>query len=558
MKKKTFIILAIIFAIGIFLRFYRLGLNIPNLYSDETLGHYMSWVRMSDPSLSLFSKIFLAIKTAPDSLTWLFGLSVFGARLPSALYGSFLILAAYLFGLSVSKINFGSKANLISLVMAGLIAVLPWSFMMSRLYATFSFILILVCLHIYLYVKAKKTVDYLTCLIPLIIASCLYSSMVIIVPLGSLLVYYDIWKISDRQQKIKISFSALFLFFAAIVFFSYRFHIFEISSRGLDLAIWRDENTTYETDKYRGLSWNSQPAFFSFNIPPENLADKIFYNRLVANVSIFARNYLSFFSPDWLFLKGDPILRHSIGVVGEFYPFLIPLLIYGIYIFSLKSDKKTKRLFIFWIIISPIPAAITKDGYGYLLRVITMMPFLTFLCGLGIVESFNLFKDKWKYVYGIYLGLVALYSINFFFFNYFHVYPALSERSYEYGFKQLSDFQENNGNKSLLVLWDGYYHNSDFRFWQQTTYEQYMSFKLKKISIGSSDFWQTFPNLYFSSPKKYQDYLLFVKQYRPSYIVLPDTYFVKYPQEIETSLGKPTEIIYNPDQSPALKIYLSQ
>ena len=207
-----------------------------------------------------------------------------------------------------------------------------------------------------------------------------------------------------------------------------------------------------------------------------------------------------------------------------------------------------------WILISPVPAAITKDGAGYLLRVVTMLPFLTYFCALGIVDSFNLIHKRLKPYYFIFLSLIFIYSVYYFLYGYFHVYPALSARAYEYGFRELSDFQVSHENKTVLIVWDGYYHNNDFRFWQKTPFDQYESFKIKQIVIGESTFWQTFPNLYFSSPKSVDETKVFIKQYHPDYIVLPDRYFVKYPMEIETLLT-PIEKIKYPDQTTALTIY---
>ena len=268
---------------------------------------------------------------------------------------------------------------------------------------------------------------------------------------------------------------------------------------------------------------------------------------------VFTRNYLSFFSPDWLFLRGDAILRHSTGLVGAFYPFLIPFMLYGAFRFFKSADPKTRKLFLVWILVSPIPAALTKDGAGYLLRAVTMLPFLTYFCALGIVDSFGLISKKWRWPYGIVVALIGFYSAWSFFYGYFHVYPALSARAYEYGFKELSDFQVANDRKTMLVVWDGYYHNGDFRFWQRTPFDQYEAFKLKQIVIGESTFWQTFPNLYFSSPKSLEDYKNFVKQYEPAYVILPDRYFVSIDQ-IEKFLDLVEQIKY-PDQTPALTIY---
>jgi hypothetical protein len=173
---------------------------------------------------------------------------------------------------------------------------------------------------------------------------------------------------------------------------------------------------------------------------------------------------------------------------------------------------------------------------------------------LGISGSFNLVKKKWRLPYGIFVTLIGLYSAYYFFYGYFHVYPALSARSYEYGFKELSDFQVAHKDASMLIVWDGYYHNNDFRFWQKTPADQYQSFKMKRLTYGESVFWQTWPNLYFSAPKSVKDLKSFLLENPVIYIVLSDRFFVKYPEEIENLFPLLQEVIY-PDQTTAFQIY---
>lgn len=551
---KATVLLALVFVLGLGLRLYRLNLNIPPLYADETSQYYIA----NSISTNIEGLIF-NIRNSLISYTWFLGLTPLGVRLPAAVYGSILIVFSFFFGMACSKGN-----RPISLMMALLTALAPWSFMASRVgHASVPIMLIFSVLHLYLYFRAKKIIEYIVCLLPLAIAAIYYPSMVLIVPLVSIPVLADIFKLLVGKQKILfLGASALVILISGILLSS-RYNLFNSSGRALDLAIWRDVNTPWETDKYRALSWNSQPTLFSFGLPPEQLANKLVYNRVVANLSTLAHNYFSFFSPDWLFFKGDAILRHSTGQVGALYPFLIPFMLYGAFaFFSGKSPPdnqqlitKNRTIFLIWLLASPIPAAITKDGAGYLLRAVTMLPFLTYFCALGLVESFNLIKKNWRIPYGVLVGLIGLYSAYYFFYGYFHVYPSLSARSYEYGFKELSDFQMAHGNASLLIVWDGYYHNNDFRFWQKTPFDQYNSFKVKEIVVGQSHFNQTFPNLYFVNPRSVVDIEEFVRQYRPDYLVLPDRYFVNYPVELDTQFGSPSAVILYPDKTPALQIF---
>lgn len=540
MKKRIIVpfILIGLFLVSLWLRLYRID-TVP-LYADEVGGHYQflgQLLKTDKPYFGFFS------------YAWLFGLSHLGARFGAALYGSFFVLAIYLLTKAVSG------KNNVSILTVGLTAIIPWSFMLGRIGHSFVPVFVFtVVLHIYFFLRSSAIRDYLISLFFLGLALSLYPSMVVIAPVVVLLVLVYLYQLLPRKRRLSILIGATLVLAVGGLVVINRFNIFSSGGRGLDLAIWRDVNTPFEIDRYRALSWNSTPSIFSFGRPPEQLANKLFLNRVTANLSIFSKNYLSFFSPDWLFLKGDPILRHSTGQVGAFYPFLLPFMLYGAFKFFQTTDRKKKLTFLIWILVSPIPAAITKDGAGYLLRVVTMLPFLTYFCALGLVDSFNLIWKRWRWPYGLALGLVALYSAWSFFYGYFHVYPSLSARAYEYGFKELSDFQISHQNKTMLVIWDGYYPLNHFLFWQKVPFSEYEKMEIVPIVIGETTYFRTLPDLYFANVKQTSDFGPFIKQYRPTYVVLPDRYFVKYPLEIENLLDSIGGIKY-PDQTFAFQIF---
>lgn len=540
MNKKIIIPLVLIgfFLIALWLRFYRID-TIP-LYADEVGGHYQflgQLLKTGNPYFGLFS------------YTWLFGLNHLGARFGVALYGSLFVFAIYVLAKAISG------KNNVSLLTAGLAAVIPWSFMIGRIGHSFvPVFIIMVILHLYFFLRSETIRDYLISLIFLGLALFMYPSMVVIAPFAVVLVSVYLYQLLPRKRRLPIVAITVLVLALGGLIVANRYNLFSLRGRGLDLAIWRDVNTPFEVDRYRALSWNSTPSIFTFGLPPEKLANKLVYNRFMANLSVFTRNYLSFFSPDWFFLRGDPVLRHSTGQVGAFYPFLLPFMLYGAFKFFGSADKKKKLTFLLWILVSPIPAAITKDGSGYLLRVVTMLPFLTYFCALGLVESFNLVKKNWRWPYGLLIALVGLYSAYYFFFGYFHVYPALSARAYEYGFKELSDFQVSHDNATMLIIWDGYYPLNHFLFWQEVPFSEYEKMKIVPIVIGETTYFQTLPDLYFANIKQTPDLGAFIKSHKPAHIVLPDRYFVKYPEEIIKLLTLEEEIKY-PDQTAAFRIY---
>mgnify|MGYP001034950017 CR=1 FL=1 len=549
MKKTISIIVIFITLLAFGLRVYRLNLNAPSLYADEVGGHYHSWVKLTLSSSSLINRIYNSLFLGSFSFIWLLGLTPLGVRMPAAIFGTVLVFCLYLFAKSI---NLGKKdkIRLVALVTLALGAFLPWAFHISRIGNTaIPIFLIAVCVHLTVYLRASNARGYFLSLLPLLVATYFYPSMLVITPVIIIMVLGQIFRFVSKNQLRAI---IPILFVISIFFLT--FILFRVSSRAFDLAIWKDVNVTADANVYRGLARLSQPTIFSFNQDPELLANSLVYNYPLSVINVFIRNYLSFFSPDVLFLKGDPVLRHSTGQVGAFFPFLIPFMIYGAFLLFKSNKRKIKQMFLVWILISPIPAALTKDGFGYLPRAITMMPFLTYLSAFGLVESINLIKPRFKPLYLLAIAGVGFYFVYYFLFAYFHVYPARAAKSYEFGFKELSDFQIEQESKPMLVVWDGYYPHFHFRFWQATDAKEYSLFTPTDVKINQSVFHKMYPNLYFSFPQSETDLREFTEKNNISFIVFPSELFEKYSQYI--LLEHPSfETVFYPDQTPAFYIY---
>lgn len=487
--------------------------------------------------------------------SWIFDLTPLGTRFFSALYGSLIPIFMFFFVKSILLFKKNSTKRLTALTACFLSAFLPWSFMMSRLeYTQIPLIIILVCFHLYFLLQSSKTSDYFVSLIPIALGVILYPSMIIIFPISFFITFFCSLDSQSNNQKY-ISW-IVFVTFAVIIGIagSIKFHIFDSRYRGLDLAIWNDVNVTADSNYYRGLSRLSSPSILSANKDTEIISNRVLFNKPVSVIQIFTKNYLSFFSPDFLFLKGDNILRHSTGMVGEFFPFLLPFMVYGTFVFFSQADKKHKTIFLVWILASPIPAAITKDGATYLLRVITLMPFLTYFCALGLVSSFELLKNKYaKITYGVLITTIALFSIYRFLFGYFHVYPALSAPHWEYGFKELSDFQSTHSGK-LLTIWEDKYPVWYFCFWQNLPKE---ICDLKLInnfeSVNGSRIDLPINNLLFSLPANETDLMLITDKYKPDFIAIPAKYSPLFPKF--TKEHQAVETVKYPDQTVAFSIY---
>lgn len=546
-KRLIFLSVLAILILAFSLRVYRLNINLPPLYADEVGGHYQAEIRFSLPAATAFDWLYSHSCLRFLSFTWFLGLTPLAVRLPSAIWGTVLLIFMYLFALSIN-IGGEQKRTQVALGVLVLGGFLPWAIQISRIgYVSIPLVLGAICLHLYLFFKSNQAREYLLSLLPLLLAAYLYPSMLIISPF---IVFFTLsYTLRLASKKTRYTSLVLILLFAVVLAAVF----FRSASRGLDLAIWRDINVTADSNLYRGLANISQPTIFSFGQNPQ-IASRLVYNFPISVINIFTRNYLSFFSLDFLFLKGDTILRHSTGQVGAFYPFLIPFLVYGTFLLFRSKNEKIKQAFLVWILISPIPAAITKDGANYLLRAVTMMPFLTYLAALGLVGSINLVRPKLRVICPLGFFLIGLYSVYCFLFGYFQVYPARAARSYEFGFKEVSDFQITQGSKPLLVIWDGYYPHYYFRFWQATSARSYSQFVPRSFQTNQTVFYQMFPNLFISLPKNEADLQEFIEENPVSYIVFPTALVEKFSGYSFLKFS-PLATVFYPDGSAAFYIY---
>src|SRR4030095_16914429 len=80
-----------------------------------------------------------------------------------------------------------------------------------------------------------------------------------------------------------------------------------------------------------------------------------------AIVAQFARNYIEFFSPEFLFeSSNDKIIRPPVSDHGQLYPFFAPLLVLGALTALLRRDR-AMRLPLLWLALYPPAPALVDE-----------------------------------------------------------------------------------------------------------------------------------------------------------------------------------------------------
>jgi 4-amino-4-deoxy-L-arabinose transferase-like glycosyltransferase len=159
--------------------------------------------------------------------------------------------------------------------------------------------------------------------------------------------------------------------------------------------------------------------------------------------TVFFQNWLTHFSPSFLFTHGENNLRHSTQVFGML-SWVDLLAICAIpYIFIQRyARKKANHLFlhnqaqvitfsIISVMISIIPAALTNESSPHALRTISAWPFYAILSGIILYRVEEISRNMKFYFVVLAVGMV--FSI-FYSYHYFFKYPIFAKEGFESGY----------------------------------------------------------------------------------------------------------------------------
>ncbi len=433
MRKKILLILIGIILFGAFLRFYRLGNNGIGFFRDEAAlgfntwsilqtgadeyGHKLPIIFRSFEVFFLPAYVYLSI---PFFL--IFGPTVFATRALSAVSGIFLILCTFF----VVKEFF--KSDKIALISAILVAVSPWAIFYSRGAFEGNLALLAFSLGVYLWLRFcatdKKRYFFLS-LIFFVGSMYSYQAPRFVAPLfiGISILSQKLWW---RKWKLWI-YGLLFSLLLYLPILS-----LSASPAGYHRAI--------------GVS------IFSRQSLPPGYSDKLGkWQKFYLVPREFLSLYLHYFSPNNLFSQNDYNPQRIVEGFSVFYLWQLPLLIFGVWTFIKKRLKESKGLLI-WIILAPIPAALTADPFHTYRAILLFLP-LTILTALGLEHFLSLVKRIKSFVI-IILLFVVLYSLSSYFFRLLKVTPITRWRDWDYGYRELSQYIKGQPETLRVVIDD--------------------------------------------------------------------------------------------------------
>lgn len=400
------------------------------------------------------------------------GINEFSVRIPSAIFG---VINIFLFYLLISYIT---KNKTLGLISAGLITISPWHIHYSRWGFEGTLMILLFLLGTLSFFKSFEKNKFL-----FLSALCLglsiwaYHAAKVFLPsiLFVMLILYGKELIKFPRKYLITSLVIFMVIIAPVIKDSF---FGEGSDRYGSLSLFSDPVMEGEIgfsrnqDKYM---YSHESSFFSTLKVPE----KLFHNKFLFVLDKITTNYLHAYSPEFLFLHGDPNPRHSVQLNGEFYRIDFIFILIGLVAFFAKPfNTKIKIFLLAWLLLAPLPAVITLDGGSHASRLLFMLPPLIFLSAVGVYYSLMYISGKKKPYFVVVVAIIYLLSFIFYSHNYWIHYPMDSQRWWQYGYKQSvqealklsKDYNKviiSSANEPALIFYLGWSQYPPDKFFQQ-------------------------------------------------------------------------------------------
>jgi len=428
MLKNSYFILAIAILLAIITRFYLLGEAPHGLYLDEAGQGYSAYSLLLTgkdefgmPYPFVF-RSFTDFKTPVyiyliTPLIPLFGLTKFTVRFPSFFFSILTLPVLYFLIIEITPKKYARK---LAATTALLLSISPWHILFGRTNFECNvalFFFLAGCLAFYTSFNNKKLLILAGVLFAIAIPS--YHAQRLVTPLmGLMLLIRYRQKIFTKSNKNYILIGGLL----ALI----------ISLPTLSVA-----TTPGFLARASGLNIFSRGAvgIIDYNRPLAFLLN----SKIFLATREFSSLYASYFSPRNMFLLGDYDPRSSFPGLTTFFVWQFPFYIYGLYILIKDKNLKELRFFtIAFLLIGPLPAAVTRDPYSSIRSLQLVIP-QTICISIGIIYFYKFIKNKKLFMFTFYLSAVALiiYSLLKLYSSVIILNEYYRARDWNYGWEEV-------------------------------------------------------------------------------------------------------------------------
>lgn len=374
----------------------------------------------------------------------IFGLNEWGVRLPNAVFGLLSITLLYYL------VKTSLKNEKVAICSSFLLAISPWHIQYSRAAFEASLLLALLLTGVVLFLKGlENNRFFILSAIPFSLSFYTYSTAIVFTPLLILLLVFTHKKELTKLPKNK--------FINPVILFLL-----------LSLPIAYHVLFGFATERYQKFSVFSDEAIIS-NINQKRAdggkvaSERMFHNKALDWGRKIISNYSIAFSPQFLFIDGDVTFRHSIHEIGELFWIQLPLLIAGLLLISKQKDKN-HLFWVGWLLIAPIPMALTKDGAYHATRLILMLPALTVITALGFKHFLEISTSKKLKILTPLVVIILIAEFALYQHRFWVHYPKESWRWWHTGYEEAILFMKKQEPSYDIITLNNTYEPALIRF----------------------------------------------------------------------------------------------
>jgi 4-amino-4-deoxy-L-arabinose transferase-like glycosyltransferase len=365
----------------------------------------------------------------------IFGLSEFGVRITPVIYGALTVLFLYL----LAKEMFDNEW--VALFSSFLLAISPWHIQLTRVSFESSFSVFWVTVGAWFFVKGFANKKYwVVSIIPFIISIYTYNATRVFTPLFlfSIILIYK----NEVLKNIKVFIICFLLFTLSMIPLVNFFTSGDATARLRLVSITDDPGFEQRINVARGSTHLPEPL------------PRLIHNKVTHYVYVFVGNYLSHFTPDFLFIRGAVHKQQNVQGIGELYAVQAPFILIGLY-FLFRKKNKWKWFLVSWLLLTFIPVSATVDSIPNALRTLLAVIPYQIITAFGFYETYTMFSRKnfvRRTIVAVSIIILAI-SLGGYLNNYYNIYPKLYSRDWQYGYKQVALYiKEHYKDYDLIVF----------------------------------------------------------------------------------------------------------
>lgn len=449
-NKKYLVVLGFILLLAAFFRFYNLSNVPPGVNRDEASIGYTAYSilktgkdeygRVLPISFQSFGdwKLPFYIYTTTVSVKIL-GLNELAVRAPSAIFGLGIVLLTYF--LVIEFLKRWKVRNVIALLTSFLVAISPWALHFSRVGSEPNAAVFLIIFGTFLFFKSIRNNNWL--ILPAFILFALtyytYAGNHIFTTLFLVMIFM-LYKSEILKNKWTYLSIGIFILISGFIFY----------------------HTLLEADKTKisGISIFGDPTVLHTKIEilrgehqSSSLIVKLFHNPASFGVERFFQNYLNAFSSDFLFIKGGTNSAHNIKNFGNMYLVESIFLLFGIFYLLMKKKTREEKLILFWLLISPLAASITKDA-PHTSRMFSIFPIPPLITGIGLFWFINKIRNR-KLLINLSIIIISiLFILNFGIYidRYYLHFSREEAQNWGLGYKELNNILSKKESSKKVII----------------------------------------------------------------------------------------------------------